>query len=42
MSESNQNIETICKSKLQITELFYSSEGFIHEKGAEKLVKDEL
>ena len=38
VSDSNQNIETICNCKLKITELMI----FIHQKGAEKLVEDEL
>ena len=37
MSDSNQSVETICNSKLKFTEL----KRFIHQKGAEKKVKDE-
>ena len=38
MSDPNQNVEITCNSKLNFTEL----KRFIHEKGAEKLVKYEL
>ena len=38
MSDSNQNVETTCNSKLMFTEL----KRFIHQKGAAKLVKDEF
>ena len=34
VSNSNQNVETTCNSKLKFTEL----KRFIHQKGAEKLV----
>ena len=38
MSDPNQNVEITCNSKLNFTEL----KRFVHEKGAEKLVKYEL
>ena len=38
MSNPNQNIERACISKLKFTEL----KRFIHQKDAEKLVKDAL
>ena len=38
VSNPNQNIERTCNSKLTFTEL----KRFIHQKCAEKLVKDEL
>ena len=38
VSDSNQNVEQTCNSKHTLTEL----KRFIHQKGAEKLVKDKL
>ena len=38
VSDPNQNPETICNFKLKFTYL----KTYIHQKGAEKLVKDEL